>query len=55
MELVIDGSIEFTYSLNDFFTYDFGDYRSGSLGYTLPELTEGEHSLSFRAWDVLNN
>ena len=55
MELVIDGSIEFTYSLNDFFTYDFGDYRSGSVGYTLPELTEGEHSLSFRAWDVLNN
>jgi hypothetical protein len=55
MELVIDGSIEFTYNLNDYFTYDFGDYRSGSLGYSLPELSEGEHSLSFRAWDVLNN
>ena len=55
MELVVDGSAEMTYSLNDFFSYDFGDYRSGSLGYTLPELTEGEHKLTFRAWDVLNN
>ena len=55
MQLVIDGSIELTYSLNDYFTYDFGDYCSGSLGYTLPELAEGEHTLSFRAWDVLNN
>ena len=55
MQLVIDGSIEFTYSLNDYFTYNFGDYRSGSVGYTLPELAEGEHTLAFRAWDVLNN
>ena len=55
MQLVIDGSMETTYSLNDHFTYDFGDYTSGSLGYTLPELTEGEHTLTFRAWDVLNN
>ena len=55
MQLVIDGSIEYTYSVNDYFTYNFGDYTSGSLGYTLPELTEGEHTLSFRAWDVLNN
>ncbi len=55
MQLVIDGSIESTYSLNDYFTYNFGDYRSGSVGYTIPELTEGEHTLTFRAWDVLNN
>ena len=55
MQLVIDGSKELTYSLNDYFTYNFGDYRSGSLGFILPELTEGEHTLSFRAWDVLNN
>ena len=55
MELSIDGKMEFTYSLNDFFTYDFGDYRKGSVGYSLPELPEGEHTLTFRAWDVLNN
>ena len=55
LELVIDGKQEYTYILNDYFTYDFGDYRRGSVGYTIPELTEGEHKLAFRAWDVLNN
>ena len=44
-----------TYNLNDYFTYDFGDYRSGSVGFTIPELSIGQHKLLFRAWDVLNN
>ena len=55
MELVVDGDPTMTYSLNDYFQYDFGDYRSGAVGYSLPALAEGEHKLSFRAWDVLNN
>ena len=55
LELIIDGDISMTYNLNDYFQYNFGDYSSGSVGYTLPELTEGEHQLLFRAWDVLNN
>ncbi|MBP5339322.1 MAG: type IX secretion system sortase PorU [Prevotella sp.] len=55
LELVIDGEMEKTYNLNEAFQYNFGDYRSGSLGYSLPELEEGPHSLRFRAWDVLNN
>jgi hypothetical protein len=41
--------------LNDYFTYDFGDYRSGKVGFSIPELSEGQHRLRFRAWDVLNN
>ena len=55
MELVVDGDMAKTYDLNDAFQYNFGDYRSGSVGYSLPELSEGPHSLRFRAWDVLNN
>ena len=55
MTLTVDGDPSMTYSLNDYFQYDFGDYRSGSVGYSLPALTEGQHSLTFRAWDVLNN
>ena len=39
LELVIDGETSQTYNLNDYFTFNFGDYRSGT----------------FRAWDVLNN
>ena len=55
LELVIDGKRESTYILNDYFTYDFGDYRRGSVGFSIPELAEGSHSLTFRAWDMLNN
>ncbi|MBR0166254.1 MAG: type IX secretion system sortase PorU [Prevotella sp.] len=55
LELVIDGELAKTYNLNDHFSYDFGDYRSGSVGFTIPELTPGPHRLLFRAWDVLNN
>ena len=55
LELTIDGQPSMTYNLNTYFQYKFGDYRSGTVGYTLPELSEGEHTLTFRAWDVLNN
>ena len=55
LELVIDGELSRTYNLNDYFTYDFGDYRSGKVGFSIPELSEGEHRLRFKAWDVLNN
>ena len=55
LELVIDGNMTTTYNLNSYFQYDFGDYRSGSVGFSLPELGYGKHHLLFRAWDVLNN
>ena len=55
LELIIDGDMSKTYSLNDYFKYDFGSYTSGSVGYSIPELSYGEHKLLFRAWDVLNN
>ena len=55
LELVIDGELSRTYNLNDYFTFDFGDYRSGTVGFSIPELSTGRHTLLFRAWDVLNN
>ncbi len=55
IELVIDGSMSMTYNLNSYFQYDFGDYRSGSVGFSIPALDYGEHRLLLRAWDVLNN
>ena len=55
LELVIDGDPTKTYNLNDYFEFDFGDYRSGSLGFSIPELSVGMHKLQFRAWDILNN
>lgn len=55
LELVIDGDMTKTYSLNSNFTFDFGSYTSGSTYYNIPELEPGRHKLRFRAWDVLNN
>ena len=55
LELIIDGETTKTYNLNSYFEFDFGDYRSGSLGFSIPELSVGVHKLMFRAWDILNN
>lgn len=55
IELIIDGDMSQTYVLNSYFQYNFGDYHSGTIGYSIPELTEGKHKLMLRAWDVLNN
>ena len=55
LQLIIDGEMTRTYSLNDYFQYDFGSYTSGTIGFSIPALSYGEHKLLFRAWDVLNN
>ena len=55
LQLVIDGQQSLTYNLNDNFEFDFGSYTSGTTHYSLPELSVGKHTLTFRAWDVLNN
>ena len=55
LQLIIDGDMSKTYSLNDYFQYDFGSYTKGSLGYSIPALDYGQHRLLFRAWDVMNN
>ena len=53
--LTIDNDASTTYVLNDYYTGEFGDYTQGTVAYTIPELPDGRHSLTFRAWDVLNN
>ena len=55
MELIIDSDMTKTYILNNNFTFDFGSYTTGSTWYNIPELSEGQHRLKFRAWDILNN
>ena len=55
MTLVIDGSPAMTYNLNDSFSFDYGSYQSGKVGFAIPTLATGSHKLMFRSWDVLNN
>lgn len=51
----VDDNPEWTVVVNDYYQSDFGDYTQGSLAYTLPMLPEGDHTLKFRAWDMMNN
>ncbi|MBQ7996423.1 MAG: type IX secretion system sortase PorU [Paludibacteraceae bacterium] len=53
--LVIDEDAKQTYSLNDYFTAEGDSYQRGQVSYLMNELPDGAHSLTFRAWDMLNN
>ncbi|GHT07236.1 peptidase C25 [Bacteroidia bacterium] len=49
----IDGNPAWTYILNNY--YDPVDDREGNIGFSIPELPAGYHTLTFRIWDILNN
>ena len=53
--LIIDDDPSKIYSLNEYFTAEDNSYTSGRVSYLMDALSEGAHSLSFRAWDLLNN
>lgn len=55
LELCIDGSPQHTYNLNSSYAAEFGDFTQGTVSFSIPTLAPGEHTLTFRAWDVLNN
>ena len=55
LSLCIDGRSDMTYNINEYYTHEFGDFTRGTVAYNIPALTNGTHSLTFRAWDVLNN
>lgn len=53
--LTIDEDPDQTYIMNDYFESDANTYTSGSIKYRLPSMDAGKHTLTFRAWDLLNN
>ena len=55
LELTIDNDATMTYDLNANFVFEANSYESGQTYYVLPALSAGYHTLSFRAWDLLNN
>ncbi len=55
LELSIDGNPVTTYDLNDYYVNEFGDFRRGSVAFSIPRLEAGVHTLKFRSWDMLNN
>lgn len=53
--MVIDEDPKLTFVLNDYFMAQNNSYQRGMISYKMPEMTEGAHSMTFRAWDLLNN
>ncbi|MEW6050563.1 MAG: type IX secretion system sortase PorU [Candidatus Zixiibacteriota bacterium] len=53
--LEIDNRPENAVNVTDLFSFDIGDYVTGSLDYGLADLAAGEHSFKLKAWDNANN
>lgn len=52
---ILDANTENAIVLNDYYQSDLNSYKSGSIRYPFTELSEGKHTLDFKAWDVYNN
>lgn len=55
LRLVIDDNPLTSYTLNEYFFAQTNSYTSGDVQYKIPTLPEGKHTLTFHAWDLLNN
>jgi hypothetical protein len=51
----IDNNNDLKFIVNDYYESDKDDYKNGKINFNLPELSEGEHKLKLKAWDVFNN
>jgi hypothetical protein len=52
---IIDGDYQEQVILNDYFAPENGSYQKGQILFKISPLSNGLHSLTLRAWDVLNN
>lgn len=53
--VTLDGNTADAYVLNNFYEADLDTYKSGKVQYQFTDLEEGQHQLTFKAWDVNNN
>jgi len=51
----LDGDNKTYYVLNNFYESETDDSHRGTVRFQLPELAAGPHTLTIKAWDVLNN
>lgn len=52
---VIDGNTANTFVLNAYFTPELDNSKKGVVKYPFSGLSEGEHMLRFKVWDIFNN
>jgi len=55
LQLIVDEDIQHPYLLNNYYVADIDTYQSGSIMYSLPNLSIGKHQLVIKAWDLLGN
>ncbi len=53
--LTIDADPTQAYVMNEYFTAEPNSYQAGKISYRLSTLSDGQHFLTLRAWDLLNN
>jgi hypothetical protein len=51
----LDNDRKNTFLLNNYFENDFDNYIKGRIVYELNDLTEGNHTITLKAWDNYNN
>ncbi len=55
ISVVLDASGNNPVVLNDYYEANLNSYQSGRVRYPFNELSEGEHRLTFKVWDIQNN
>lgn len=55
LQLIIDNKVEQPFILNNYYIADLDTYQSGSIQFSLPDLSLGKHQLVIKAWDLLGN
>jgi hypothetical protein len=55
IKAILDEDTSSPIVLNDFYEADLDTYQSGTIRYELNGLSDGEHSISLKVWDIHNN
>ena len=52
---IIDANSKNPIVLNEYYQSELNNFRKGKVVYPFASLTEGQHTLKVKAWDILNN
>ena len=52
---ILDNNTSNPFILNDYYKSDIDDYKKGVVEFPLENLELGEHTITFKVWDVFNN
>ncbi|MDX2174473.1 MAG: type IX secretion system sortase PorU [Bacteroidota bacterium] len=55
INVILDQNTSKPIILNDFYEANLNSYQSGKVRYPFDELSEGNHRLTFKVWDIQNN